>query len=135
MTEISKSYRIMLIITMVISLLFSIPYMFLIKTWSKIIDYTYNTPWYAQVFGVLLFMVAVWLLRAILQKKSFENLSYFMEFLFAIMFGMIIYFALELLFVTLSFAAVIYAWVSLGVIIALFVSNMIFYFIETAKSK
>lgn len=135
MTEISKPYRIMLIINIAISMIFAIPYMFLIATFSPLIDYTYNTPWYAQVLGTVLFLIAVWLLRAILQKKSFEDVSYFLEFLFAIMFGMIIYFALELLFVDLSFVAIVYAWVSLGVTIALFVSNMVFYFIETAKHK
>ena len=107
----------------------------MIGTWSSFIQYTYSTPWYAQVFGTMLFMMAIFLLRAMLQKKSFENISYLMEFIFAIMFGMIIYFALELLFVSLGPVALIYAWVGLGVTIALFVSNMIMYFIETARNK
>lgn len=125
----------MLIIDIVICLAVSIPYMFLIGTWSPLIEYSYSTPWYAQIFGVLLFMIAVWLLRAILQKKEWHDISYFMEFLFAILFGMIIYFALELLFVELTDIALIYAIVSTSVTGALFVANMIFYFIETAKHK
>ena len=135
MTEISKPYKVMLIINIVVALIYAIPYMFMIGTWAPFIEYTYSTPWYAQVFGTLLFVMAVWLLRAILQKKSFEDISYLMEFIFAIMFGMIIYFALELLFVSLGPVALIYAWVGLGVTIALFVSNMVFYFVETARTK
>jgi hypothetical protein len=135
MTEISKPYKIMLIINIVIALAYAIPYMFFINTWAGLIEYTYSTPWYAQVFGLVLFMIAAWLLRAILQKKTFESLSYFLEFIFVVLFGMIIYFALELLFVPLTPIALIYAWVSLGVTIALFISNMVFYFVETARSK
>ena len=127
MTEISKRWRIVLIITIVVSLLFSIPYVFLIGTWAPIIEYTYSTPWYAQVFGVLLFIIAVWLLRAILQKKTLEEISYFMEFLFVIMFGMIIFFVLELLFVGLTGFALIYSIITLTVTAVLFVSNMIFF--------
>jgi len=135
MTEISKRWRIVLIITIVASLAFSIPYVFLIGTWAPIIGYEYTTPWYAQVFGVLLFMIAVWLLRAMLQKKSLEEISYFMEFLFAVMFGMIIFFVLELLFVGLTGLALIYSIISLTVTATMFVSNMIFYFMETAKRQ
>ena len=109
--------------------------MFMIGTWSDFIGYTYSTPWFAQFFGVTLFIMAIWLLRAILQKKSFEDITFFVEFLFAIMAGMIIYFVLELLFVPSDQATRIYGIVGTGITVALFITNMIFYFIETAKNK
>jgi len=125
----------MLIINIVVSMVYAIPFMFMIGTWSKVIDYTYSTPWFAQFFGLVLFLIAVWLLRAILQKKSFEELTYFIEFLFAIMAGMIIYFGLELVFVSETPATRIYGIVGTAITGALFAANMAFYFIETAKHK
>ena len=125
----------MLIIDIALSVIYAVPFMFMIGTWSKLIDYTYSTPWFAQFFGLTLFLIAIWLLRAILQKKSFEEFTYFLEFFFAIMFGMIIYFAIELLFVSETPATRIYGIIGTAITGGILIANMIFYFIETAKSK
>lgn len=135
MTEISKGFRIMLFINIALAVIYAIPFMFMIGTWSKLIDYTYSTPWFAQFFGLTLFLMAAWLLRAILQKKSFEELTYFVEFIMAIMAGMIIYFTLELVFVSDTPATRIYGIIGTAITGALLGANMIFYFIETAKNK
>ncbi|MHA1112407.1 MAG: hypothetical protein ACTSRE_15030 [Promethearchaeota archaeon] len=135
MTEISKGFRTMLIVTISVAVIYAIPFMFMIRTWSNIIGYTYSSPWFAQFFGLTIFLIAIWLLRAILQKKSFEELTYFVEFLMAILGGMLIYFTLELVFVSDTPATRIFGIIGTAITGALLGANMIFYFIETAKNK
>ena len=133
MAEISKQYKIILIINIFVSTVYAVPFMFMIKRWAEIIGYTTSTPWFAQFFGLALFLMAAWLLRAILQKKQFEDITFFIEFCLAIMFGMIIYFVLELIFVSETPITRIYGIVGTAITAALLITNMVFYFIETAK--
>ena len=138
MTEVSKQYKIILIINIVVSLVYAIPYMFITKLWLGFIEYGDSTPFYPQAMGVTLFVIAIWSLRVILQKKDWESISFFMEFIFVFLFGLIIYMVLEQWFYLTQTTHPV-AWtnniISLCVVGALFAANMVFYFIETAKHK
>ena len=138
MTEISKQFKIMLIVNIVISLAYAIPYLFLTSLWLNLTEHTATSPFYSQAFGVALFSISVWSLRAILQKKEWEAVSYFVEFIFIFLFGIIIYLLLEMWFVLDKVATPI-AWInniiSIAVAGSVFVANIIFYFLETAKHK
>lgn len=137
MTEVSKQYKIILIINIVVSMAYAIPYMFISKLWLPFVEYLNATPFYPQALGVTLFVIAVWSLRVILQKKDWESISFFMEFIFVFLFGLIIYMVLEQWFYLTPRSVHPVAWVnniiSLCVVGALFAANMVFYFLETAK--
>ena len=138
MTELSKQYKIMMIINLVIAFAYAIPYCFITSAWLNLTQHEANSPFYAQAFGVTLFLVSVWLLRAILQKKDWESISYFVEFIFVFLFGILIYLVLELWFVidkVVTPVAWINAIISTAVVGSVFVANIIFYFLETAKHK
>ncbi|MHA1112290.1 MAG: hypothetical protein ACTSRE_14380 [Promethearchaeota archaeon] len=138
MTEISKQFKIMLVINIVISLAYAIPYMFISGPWLALTEHTASSPFYSQVFGVALFGISVWCLRAILQKKEWEAISYFVEFVFVFLFGILIYLLLEIWFVinkVVTPVAWINAIISMAVVSALIVANIIFYFLETAKHQ
>ena len=137
MTEISKSYKVMLFINMGVTLIYGVLYTFFWWWWKDVIGWDFgSTPWYGQVLGGMYLVIAIWCLRAVLQKKEWESITYFMEFTFGLMFVMLLFFAYEFIFVNKVPGMALYnSIVACGVVIILFILNLIFYFIETAKHK
>jgi hypothetical protein len=136
MSEISKQYRVILFINMTVGLIYGVLFGFLWWWWAGIIEWDIgSTPFYGQVVGGLFLIYAIWNLRAVLQRKEWGAISYFMEFTFVLNFVMLIYFGWEFLFIKPTGMALINSIVAVGVAGVLFILNLIFYFVESAKHK
>ena len=137
MTEISKTYKIILIINMVACFIYGVLYAFLWWWWLPTIDNIVTQPYYAQFFGGFLLISLIWFLRIILQKVHWEKASIFIEFTLTVMGVMLLYLAYEILFIfkDMSEIAKTNAIVSTSVVGALLVLNIIFFFAETGKQK
>ena len=137
MTEISKTYKVMLIINMVACFVYGVLYAFLWWIWLDVIDNTVMPPFYAQFFGGFLILALIWFLRIILQKMSWEKALYFVEFMLFILCVMLLYETYTILFVfkDMSQIARTNSIVSTSVVSVLLILNLIFYYIEIGKHK
>ena len=136
MAEVSKQYKVVLYINMALCFIYGIIYSFFWWGWATIIEWEIgSTPWYGQVVGGVLLVLGIWFLRAVLQKKSWEDISYFMEFTFGFMIVMLLFEGWNFLFVRPTGIALINDIISTSVILFLFILNLIFYFMESAKHK
>jgi hypothetical protein len=137
MPEISKMYKIILFINIVVCFVYGILFGFLWWFWLDFIDYTATSPFFAQFFGGFLIIGLIWYLRIILQKVPWEKAVWFIGFANTIMGMMIIYLAYEILFVFIEMTktAQINSIVSISVTTTLLVVNIIFFFVESGKHK
>lgn len=137
MSEISKMYKVVLIINMVACFVYGVLYAFLWWFWLPAIDNTMFPPFYAQFFGGLLICTLIWMLRIILQKISWGKAVLFFEYVMIVMGVMLLYLGYEILFYhkDMSFTARINSIVSTSVVTALLILNIIAFFIETGKRK
>ena len=137
MTEISKMYKIVLIINMVACFAYGVLYGFLWWFWLPQIDNIVTPPFYAQFFGGFLMCSLIWFLRIILQKVPWDKVVLFIEFMMGILGVILLYLVWEILFVygTMSPVARTNGIVSTTVVTTLLVTNIIAFFIETGKHK
>jgi hypothetical protein len=135
MTEISKFYKIILIVNIVVSFVYGTLFAFFWWFWLPTIDYTASSPFYAQFFGGLLLVSMIWFLRILLQKMSWEKAVIFIEYTIAVLAIMLAYLIYEMIAIDLSPTAQVNQIVSTSLTGILLAGNVAFFVKERVKQK
>ena len=132
MTEVSKEFKIVLIINMIVGFIYGILYVFLPETVSTINNSPYFDPHFWRLFGGAILAIAIAALLGIM-KGDWDNIKLF--FRFAIIFLIITALVniTSIIYVTRSATNLFFHWLDNIVIIGIAILDIFFYLREEKK--
>ncbi|MFX0060448.1 MAG: hypothetical protein ACFE8J_19290 [Candidatus Heimdallarchaeota archaeon] len=132
MAEISKEFKIMLIVDIIVALIYGILYVFLPDFVYSTNDAPYYDPHFWRLFGGVILGIGIVVVYALI-KKDWDDIKFFVFYviIFLIITGIIN--ISSALYVTRSATNILFHWLDNIVIIVLIVINAFFYVREEKK--
>ncbi|MFX0059907.1 MAG: hypothetical protein ACFE85_18360 [Candidatus Hodarchaeota archaeon] len=133
MTELSKEFKIVLIIDIIIGLIYGILYVFLPDLVYSTNDAPYYDPHFWRLFGGVILSIAIVVIIAFLLKKDWEEIKFFVVSVVIFLIISVIINITSALYVTRSATNLGFHWLDTILMIILIVIHGFFYMREEKK--